>query len=699
MAAVLLATAGAARAEVSLTGATPGPAYPGLLVTLSGTADCAQVFVLSGDPLDIAGTLVNVNGATQTFTHTHAYPGSGSYMAEVFQIAGGGCVTADANSADNFLTVTVLDAGAVSTQSVGPTAVGPAGAFAATPLALAVEHIELYFDSGSARTAVARNRHDLKLHARLRYRGTGLLRAVWEVDGRRHAYVTEYLNYGDSVTLSTPEAPELPTFSPGPHRVSLRVLEPATSTAPPVAFYFVDSASAAQPPPTPLGPADDSTLGDDATEFRWSSGAPDTQYRVDFFSADPSAPGAPAPLFSAYTNAPEYTLTSGAVANFFVPGQTYWWQVAAVEVKTGKTGAVAATAGRVKVPEPKTRVSGQVVVVTAAGVDPAEQLGSFALRELESYELDALRLRVGVYETDRDLSPLVAELQRVPDVKLAQPNFVFRTSGDPLASMQAVQRRLHLDAVHAQHRGKSARVAVIDSGVDAHHPDLRARVAVRKNFVSGGDAAAEIHGTAVAGVIAASADGFGITGVAPEAALFALRACAQSRPNVPDAQCTSSSVARALDFALQQGAQLVNMSFGTPETDPLIETLLNEGERRGALFVAPVGNARWQEQASFPARHPAVIAVGGVDDRGAPYPNPKLAAQARVSAPATQVFSTVPGDRHNFLDGTSFASATVSGILALAIDKQAAARRVEIPPFTGDLCAWQAALLEMDVCK
>lgn len=265
--------------------------------------------------------------------------------------------------------------------------------------------------------------------------------------------------------------------------------------------------------------------------------------------------------------------------------------------------------------------------------------------------------------------------------------------------MQATTRLLRMEAVHAQQRGKNARVAIIDSGIDAQHPDLRARVAVRKNFLSGDDVAAEIHGTAVAGIIAASADDFGITGIAPEATVLALRACVQSRANVSDAQCNSTSVSRALDFALQQGAQLVNMSFGTPETDPLISTLLTEGARRGALLVAPVGNARWQEQASFPARHPAVIAVGGVDERGAPYPNAKLAAQARVNAPATQVFSTVPGQRHNFVDGTSFAAATVSGILALAIDKQPAAQKFELPPFSGDLCAWQAKLLDMDVCK
>ncbi len=95
-----------------------------------------------------------------------------------------------------------------------------------------------------------------------------------------------------------------------------------------------------------------------------------------------------------------------------------------------------------------------------------------------------------------------------------------------LAAGPPASRDWHLAAVHRASTGREVAIAVIDSGVDAGHPDLRGQVTARENFVDAYPDAPEAHGTAVAGIIAARAgNGVGIAGIAPDARLMALRAC------------------------------------------------------------------------------------------------------------------------------------------------------------------------------
>jgi subtilisin family serine protease len=167
----------------------------------------------------------------------------------------------------------------------------------------------------------------------------------------------------------------------------------------------------------------------------------------------------------------------------------------------------------------------------------------------------------------------------------------------------------------------------------------------------------------------------------------------------PEAECYTTSVAKAIDMAIEKKAKVVNMSFGSIFSDKLILKLIEEGVRRGVIFVAPVGNMPKQKELTFPASHPLVVAVAGMDERGNPYPNSEIASKARVSAPATNVLTTIPGDKHNFLNGTSLASATIAGILTLAIGKTGGIDIDRMPPFKGDLCKWEEELLKLSICE
>ena len=281
---------------------------------------------------------------------------------------------------------------------------------------------------------------------------------------------------------------------------------------------------------------------------------------------------------------------------------------------------------------------------------------------------------------------------------LAQPNYIFRTMTEPMSDKQNIYRILNLKKVHESVRGKGVMVAIIDTGIDTQHKDLKDRVVSSENLLKE-PFKAEVHGTAVAGVIGASINEFGIEGVAPEAEILALRACRQVFEQYPEAECYTTSVAKAIDMAIEKKAKVVNMSFGSIASDKLILKLIEEGSKRGIIFVAPVGNMPQQKELAFPASHPLVVAVAGMDEKGNPYPNKEIASKAKVSAPATNVLTTVPGDKHNFLTGTSLSSATIAGILTLATGKSGSVEIDKLPPFKGDLCKWEEELLKLSICE
>src|SRR5262249_45899039 len=157
--------------------------------------------------------------------------------------------------------------------------------------------------------------------------------------------------------------------------------------------------------------------------------------------------------------------------------------------------------------------------------------------------------------------------------------------------------------------GNGVRVAVIDTGVDAHHPDLAGQIAKQENFVDSAPAttSTDRHGTAVAGIIAAVGNNHqGIVGVAPGARLYSLKACWPEQPNGARAVCNTLTLAKALAAAIDVRAAVVNLSLAGPG-DPLLARLVDFGAQRGMLFVGampPDSSPR-----GFPTDIPAVIKV------------------------------------------------------------------------------------------
>ncbi len=258
---------------------------------------------------------------------------------------------------------------------------------------------------------------------------------------------------------------------------------------------------------------------------------------------------------------------------------------------------------------------------------------------------------------------VAVRLARDPRVAWAQAMNVFRPLGhdDPLFSLQPAASEWHLDDLHATVTGRGVRVAVIDSGVQLDHPDLAGQVMASANFVTGPEGRAEIHGTAVAGIIAARADNhLGIAGVAPRARLLVLRACRQAAP--ADTSCTTLSLATALHAAIERRAQIINLSLGGPP-DRLIEQLIVAALERGIGVVAAAD--RSSPRGGFPAAVRGVVAV--VDETSGAGP------PGMVAAPGTDIPTTLPGSRWAMVSGTSYAAAHISGLLALMLEAQESA--------------------------
>jgi subtilisin family serine protease len=288
----------------------------------------------------------------------------------------------------------------------------------------------------------------------------------------------------------------------------------------------------------------------------------------------------------------------------------------------------------------------------------------YGLHEVNAWPIEPLNVHCAVLEipSGADRNTLLAELAKDRRIKLTQPlqTFATRTEGynDPYIGLQRGFQQMDVADAHPLSRGEGVKVAVIDTGVDIQHADLRGSIAAAANFVDADDQQfrRDRHGTEMAGVIAAVANNReGIVGVAPRARLLIFKACWQARADADAALCNSFTLARALAAAFDAHAQIVNMSLAGPD-DPLVGDLIREGLRRGVLFVGAAADS-----AGSLLHQPGVIEVASSETHSA-------VANA-LYAPGREILTLLPGGHYDFASGASIATAQVSGVVALMVAK------------------------------
>ncbi|GHF09336.1 type VII secretion-associated serine protease mycosin [Streptomyces werraensis] len=251
---------------------------------------------------------------------------------------------------------------------------------------------------------------------------------------------------------------------------------------------------------------------------------------------------------------------------------------------------------------------------------------------------------------------------------------------DTIRDRQWALDALHADQVWSTTRGAGVTVAVLDTGVEADHPDLDGNVLQGKDLVGfgarEGDEAWARHGTAMAGIIAGHGhgpgNGDGVLGVAPEAKILPVRVILEDKdPARAKARSTrGNALAEGIRWAADHGADVINLSLGDDSASAHPE----EGEdeaiqyalRKGVVVVASAGNGGEKgDRISYPAAYPGVIAATAVDRYGTRAPFSTRRWYATVSAPGVDVIIADPDHKYYEGWGTSAAAAFVSGAVAL----------------------------------
>lgn len=315
---------------------------------------------------------------------------------------------------------------------------------------------------------------------------------------------------------------------------------------------------------------------------------------------------------------------------------------------------------------------------------------------------DWVKLRFNAHSDPREVA---AELSRLAGVAWAQPNYLRRSTwvpDDSLYSQQWSLAALGWDWGE-EPWAEGVVVAIIDSGVDWRHPDLAGQI-WENPAEAGGEPGVDDdgngyvddvrgwdfsdaqgmpgegdylvrdadpddesgHGTHVAGIVGAIPDnGIGIAGVAPGVRLMILR----SGFNIGGGGfLEDDDVAAAVVYAADQGARVINMSFGDPNYSPLIRDVVRYAAQAGCTLVAAVGNES-DEEVFYPARLETVIAVGatGKGDEVLAFSN--VGYSLDLAAPGQGVLSLLPGGGYGERSGTSMATAQVSGLAALVLGR------------------------------
>ena len=265
-------------------------------------------------------------------------------------------------------------------------------------------------------------------------------------------------------------------------------------------------------------------------------------------------------------------------------------------------------------------------------------------------------------------------------------------NADELITIAAGKPDADVDAVEAWGvtTGKDTRVAIIDSGVAIDHEDISEKVVARFNFSSTvirpdypEDYDKYGHGTHVAGIVAAVHNTTGVAGVCPECTILDAKVLNDSGSG------SSSAIAKGIDWAVSNGAKVINMSLGQRVSSRTLEAAVNNAWNQGVVIVAAAGNSGTQAKI-YPGAYPNVIAVAATDNNDAKASFSTYGKWVDVAAPGVNVYSTFPNHefvlgtqngRHTSYDiasGTSMASPIVAAVAALAWSSHADATNASV---------------------
>jgi subtilisin family serine protease len=321
------------------------------------------------------------------------------------------------------------------------------------------------------------------------------------------------------------------------------------------------------------------------------------------------------------------------------------------------------------------------------------------------------------FEDRDDIYSIIDDLKNNPDVEYAEPNYIFQSfivPNDPHYSLEWGASKIGATSAWDVTKGASdVVIAVVDTGVDYNHPDLAPNIWINTKEIPGNgiddDGNGYVddvrgwdfvtvppawvapgedpgppdndpmdflgHGTHVAGIASGLPNnGLGIAGIGWNCKIMALRAGYQSGDD--SGYLELDDIAEAVYYAADNGADIINMSFGCPYNSITIQNAINYAYSKGCIMVASAGNVDSYDAGKpfYPAANDHVIAVSALDDKDivaiwSLFCFSNFGDFVDICAPGTSIISTLPGGSYGYASGTSMSAPFVSGVAALIKSK------------------------------
>jgi thermitase len=267
-----------------------------------------------------------------------------------------------------------------------------------------------------------------------------------------------------------------------------------------------------------------------------------------------------------------------------------------------------------------------------------------------------------------EMESAIDYLRNQTNIKAAEPNYIVTAQetipNDPAWDLQYGLRNIRAPQGWSYSTWTGwVTIAIIDSGVDRFHPDLVTKTLAGYDFVNNDNDPQDDygHGTHVAGIAAAASNnGIGIAGASWGAQIMPIKVLNASGNG------TYANVANGIIWAVDNGAQVINLSLGGPAYSAILESAVDYAFQRGVVLVAASGNAGGSS-VYYPARYTQVIAVGATDSSNQRGAFSNFGDGMEVVAPGVAIYSTELGGGYSYRNGTSMAAPFVSGLAAILI--------------------------------
>jgi subtilisin family serine protease len=212
-------------------------------------------------------------------------------------------------------------------------------------------------------------------------------------------------------------------------------------------------------------------------------------------------------------------------------------------------------------------------------------------------------------------------------------------------------------------RGEGVIVAVIDTGCDINHPDLKNNLVQGKNFVEPNKDPIDKngHGTHVSGTIAAQDNELGMIGVAPKAKIMPIKALGD------DGTGNLNNIANAIIWAADNGADFITMSLGSPNPARPLEEAISYAAKKGSVMFCAAGNSGPDVDIMYPAKYNHTISIGAIDENLERTSFTCSGETLDFLAPGHNILSCVPGNKYALMSGTSMSNPFAVGCAALLL--------------------------------